>query len=222
MVETCLHTPNIGPNRGRLLARPIKGFVHRLLATVAKTTGLSYRELDKELGYPPATDSITESYVKLSHKGRAAQASGVQDLENKVARFLGRPAFQVVVRNLGVGPSLIRLSGNLDPVGLVADYKPPRASKTSADWPFDPRGFVLVGYELMHDEFFMGFGKNFLPSALDIDVYRAQIANFASQHPTTHPLHQRAQELVAARSGFLDELVRSCAGKLPEHSAFFV
>lgn len=222
MGEKRLFLPNAGPNRGRLLGKPIKGFVHRLIGTVAKTTSLSYAELDEALGFPPATDSITKSYVKLTHKGRGVQAAGVQDLENKVAKFLGRPAFRIVVRNLGVGTHLWKMSGSFDPpVASVAEFKPPRNVKEPVCGPFDPRGFVLVTYEFVPDDLFMGFGENFLPSVQDIEIYRGNIASYVSDYSST-PLYERYQSLADERIAFLDMLMHSRAGKLPEKSVFSV
>lgn len=221
MTNRRVYLPNVGPNRGRALAGPIKNFVHRLVGTVKNTTGVSYRELDKMLGFPTNTDSITESYVTLnSRRARGVQAASVQSLENRVAKFLGRPAFKVVVRNLGTGTNLLNLSGNMEPLGAIADYKPPRSSDDEFAF-MDSRGLIMVGYEFLPDHVFMGFGENVPPSEDDVIVYRSQIERAAAAYQRDHRLYAETQTLATHRLAWLDDLSTVSAGNLPETCAEF-
>ncbi len=211
--------PNVGPNSGRALAGPIKGFVHRLVYAVKSSTGLSYRELDKALGFPVTTDSVTEAYVTLhSRRARAVQAASVQSLENRIAKFLDRPAFNVVVRNLGTGTHITNLTGGMDVIATVAAYKPPRSRRNVEFAAMDSRGLIFVGYEYLPDHEMMGFGANLLPGPLDIEVYRGQIERAATSYPTDHPQHATMQNYARDRERWLDSLLRLRAGNLPEQS----
>jgi hypothetical protein len=89
---------NVGPNRGRRLKTALSRFAAMLIEEARDISGLSYGKLDEALGLPDGQAKRYSLYPR-SAKTRAPQAASIQQLENRVARFLERTAHIVVVEN---------------------------------------------------------------------------------------------------------------------------
>jgi hypothetical protein len=89
---------NNGKNKGRRLRLAIAQFASMLIQEAKDLTGASYPQLDALLGLPDGKSS-SYSIFPITPKTRAPQAASIQDLENRVARLLKRPAHVVVVED---------------------------------------------------------------------------------------------------------------------------
>lgn len=87
---------NIGPNNRRSLTGALKRFASMLIEEARDVGGFTFAELDALLGVEDGTTS------RYSQRKRAPNAEDIQDLENKVARLLKRPAHLVVIENNGL------------------------------------------------------------------------------------------------------------------------
>lgn len=106
---------NVGPNQGRRLRLALSRFAAMLIEEAQSISGLSYTQLDEQLGLPDG-QAFRYSRYPVDEKTRAPQAGSIQQLENRVAVFLKRPAHKVVVEN----SRLISEENWLDPSGVVA------------------------------------------------------------------------------------------------------
>ena len=87
---------NIGPSNRRSLTGALKRFASMLIEEARDVGGFTFAELDVLLDFE---DSTTSRYSEWK---RAPNAEDIQNLENKVARLLKRPAHLVVVENNGL------------------------------------------------------------------------------------------------------------------------
>lgn len=201
---------NDRPNRGRSLRPSIKRFAFNLITRLQVTTGLSYRALDKALGYPPATDSRCESYVSNNPKiSRAGQAASLQNLEHRAAKFLGRPEFKIVIRNMGTEP-LIGGNESLNPAGVPGEYKLPRTRRE------ERRDSVLVTYERFADYVMQGYGENYPPPEEDVRIYLRQLALEAAQYDNDPEEVMRRKAWAAERLDWITQFIDQSAGNMPE------
>jgi hypothetical protein len=90
---------NVGPNKGRRLRLALARFAAVLIEEARDITGFSYERLDEALGLPQGQSIRYSRYNKGGGATRAPQAAGIQELENRVAKLLGRLAHTVVVEN---------------------------------------------------------------------------------------------------------------------------
>jgi|SRR5450830_114337 len=90
---------NVGPNKGRRLRLALARFAAVLIEEARDITGFSYERLDEALGFPPGQSIRYSRYNKGGGDTRAPQAAGIQELENRVAKLLGRVPQTVVVEN---------------------------------------------------------------------------------------------------------------------------
>lgn len=89
---------NIGPNKGRSLRAALSRFAAMLIEEAQYVSGFSYAQLDEALGFSDG-QSFRYSLYPQRAKTRAPQSGSIQQLENRVAAFLRRPAHKVVVEN---------------------------------------------------------------------------------------------------------------------------
>jgi len=145
---------NIGKNRGRRLRLAISRFAAMLIEEAQSISGLSYAELDEALGLPDG-QAFRYSRYPIDAKTRAPQAGSIQQLENRVAKFLRRPAHNVVVEDhrlvdendlLNVGRLIIGTPDNVD-IDDAADVDLQLVYE--GDWPTFRRlkADDLLGYE---------------------------------------------------------------------------
>lgn len=177
-------------NRGRLLQPALKQFSSGLVQAIKHTTGLSFPALDKELGYPAAIDSITQSYASTHQKkSRAVQAAAAQKFENRVAELLGRAPFKVVVRNIGTTDQWIEQGKNVAVVvDVPANFRTPRSPKNSE------RYRVLVGYEGKHlYPTIPKYGTKYPPSDDYLRRLKSQLDKEAS-HVADDPEEERERQ----------------------------
>ncbi|MFL6671724.1 MAG: hypothetical protein ACJ8LG_00360 [Massilia sp.] len=87
---------NIGANNRRSLTGALKRFASMLIEEARDVGGFTFAELDALLDFDDGTTS------RYSQRKRAPNAEDIQDLENKVARLLKRPAHLVVIENNGL------------------------------------------------------------------------------------------------------------------------
>lgn len=90
---------NVGPNKGRRLRLALARFAAVLIEEARDITGFSYERLDEALGLRLGQSIRYSRYNKGGSDSRAPQAAGIQELENRVAKLLGRLAHTVVVEN---------------------------------------------------------------------------------------------------------------------------
>lgn len=108
---------NVGPNKGRRLRLALARFAAMLIEEARDITGLSYERLDEALGLPHGQAIRYSRYNKGGGDTRAPQAAGIQELENRVAKLLGRMAHTLVVENNAeIGP------GGFHQPGFVAGH----------------------------------------------------------------------------------------------------
>lgn len=90
---------NNGPNKGQRLRMARSRFA-AMLVQEAKDIGRvsSNEKLDEALGLPDGRSARYAQYP-CDAKTRAPQAAAIQDLENRVAKFLKRTAHRVVIEN---------------------------------------------------------------------------------------------------------------------------
>lgn len=201
---------NDGPNRGRGMRPNIKRFAFNLLTTLQKTTGLSYRALDRALDYPAATDSRTEAYISDNpNTSRALQSAALQDLERRAARMLGRPEFKIVVRNIGTGP-LIGGNGSLLPVGVPAEYTLPRTPRETK------RDSLLITYERFADYVMQGYGENYPPPMEDVTIYLYEIEGESGEQDSGSAEELHRQDWATNRREWVVQFMNPSAGILPE------
>lgn len=89
---------NVGPNKGRRLRAALSRFAAMLISEAQYVSGLSHAQLDEALGLSDG-QSFRYSLYPLRAKTRAPQAGSIQQLENRVAALLKRPAHKVVVED---------------------------------------------------------------------------------------------------------------------------
>jgi len=89
---------NYGPNKGRRLTVALRRFAAMLIEEARDISGLSFCELDEELGLEPG-ESLRYARFPSGPKSRAPQAGSIQRLENSIAKLLGRPAHVIVVED---------------------------------------------------------------------------------------------------------------------------
>lgn len=87
---------NTGPNNRRSLTGALKRFASMLIEEARDVGGFTFAELDVLLDVEEGTTS------RYSQRKRAPNAEDIQDLENRVARLLKRPAHVVVIENNGL------------------------------------------------------------------------------------------------------------------------
>ncbi|XYJ88709.1 Transposase [Cupriavidus necator] len=92
---------NIGPNRGRRLRIALSRFAAMLIEEARDFTGLTFEQLDEALELKEG-EAIRYSRYPIERGTRAPNADDIQDLEDRVARLLKRPAHTVVVENNAV------------------------------------------------------------------------------------------------------------------------
>lgn len=201
---------NDRPNRGRSFRPSIKRFAFNLITRLQVTTGLSYRALDRALGYPPATDSRCESYVSNNPKiSRAGQAASLQNLEHRAAKLLGRPEFKIVIRNMGTG-AWIGGNASLKPVGAPGEYKLPRTRRE------EKRDSILITYERFADYVMQGYGENYPPPAEDVKIYLRQIALESAEPGNNFEEALRRKAWMDERLDWISQFIDPSAGILPE------
>jgi hypothetical protein len=89
---------NNGETEGRRLRVALSRFAAMLIEEVRDISGLaSYPKIDEGLKYPHGRSYAYSKYPIHPKKTRAPHADEIQDLENRVARLLKRPAHIIVV-----------------------------------------------------------------------------------------------------------------------------
>lgn len=85
-------------NKGRILNKELRQFASYLIEEARDISGLNFFELDERL---TLSDGQSYRYSKglRTKKGRAPQLGSIQQLENRVAKLLKRPAHRVVIHN---------------------------------------------------------------------------------------------------------------------------
>lgn len=139
---------NIGPNSRRSLTGALKRFASMLIEEARDVGGFTFAELDTMLDLAEGTTS------RYSQRKRAPNAEDIQDLENKVARLLKRPAHVVVIEanDMAVAPYAELVVGepdkNLNLRAMSAEYL---QFGYEGDWPTyrrltysSPRGGVRL------------------------------------------------------------------------------
>jgi hypothetical protein len=89
---------NTVKNRGRILNKELRLFASYLIEEALDISGLNYFELDEKLDIPGG-QSYRYSKGLCTKKGRAPQLGSIQNLENRVAKLLKRPAHIVAILN---------------------------------------------------------------------------------------------------------------------------
>ena len=87
---------NQGKNKGRTLKIALSRFSAMLIEEARDLTGMGYKELDEALDMEHGQCERYARYPGMK-KDRAPQAAGIQQLENRVAKLLKRPAHRVVI-----------------------------------------------------------------------------------------------------------------------------
>lgn len=87
---------NQGKNKGRTLKIALSRFSAMLIEEARDLTGMGYKELDEALDLEHGQCERYARYPGMK-KDRAPQAAGIQQLENRVAKLLKRPAHRVVI-----------------------------------------------------------------------------------------------------------------------------
>lgn len=89
---------NNGPTKGRRLGPALNRFAAMLMEEAHDMSGLTYEQLDEQLGFPSGRCKEYSLYPRTK-KTRAPHADEIQNLENLVARLLRRPAHVLFIEN---------------------------------------------------------------------------------------------------------------------------
>ena len=96
---------NRGPNKKKRMKPALARFASMLIEEAKDITGLTYPKLDEALGIAVGQAMRYSEFHKGREDPHAPQAAGIQELENRVARLLGRTAHVIVVENNSkIGP----------------------------------------------------------------------------------------------------------------------
>ena len=230
------------------LRQPIQLFVSCFLQGVLRHTGLTRAALEEALDIPssavgdtlgryfaPVVGESGEAVVpeppsgagkaKKRGKSRTVKRKDVQDLENKVAAFLGRQPFRLVVKsfkekrgyyNHTIYGNTAWMRGGADevknylPSDQLADLKLIRSSLRRKDIVFciQHEGLLFYGQEL--------YGKNFPPSQRDLFHWRYVIDFMPDALDKS-----RSKKFLRAFECFLNQFLdKETAGNLPEYRSY--